>query len=83
MVYLPVSYPLIPLPLNAVGAAALSRRRLVLLGLPATLLPVPFASQRLLDPQFLARLQVEGVAFHFFDDVLLLHFSLEAAKGVF
>jgi hypothetical protein len=50
---------------------------------PAILLPVPFAGQRLLGPELLARLQIEGMAFHFFDNVLLLDFSFEAAKGVF
>ena len=50
---------------------------------PATFLPVPFACQRLLDPQFLARLQIERVALDFFDDVFLLHFPFEAPEGVF
>ena len=50
---------------------------------PATFLPVPFAGQRLLGPELLTRLQIEGMALHFFDDVLLLDFSLEAAKGIF
>jgi hypothetical protein len=36
----------------------------------------------LLGPELLARLQIEGVTFHLFDDVLLLHLTLEAAKGV-
>ena len=50
---------------------------------PARLLPVSFAGQGLLDPELLTRLEVEGVTFHFLDDVLLLDFALEAAKGVF
>jgi hypothetical protein len=50
---------------------------------PARLLPVSFAGQGLLDPELLTRLEVEGVTFHFLNDVLLLDFTLEAAKGVF
>jgi hypothetical protein len=50
---------------------------------PATLLPVPFAGQRLLGPELLTRLQIEGMALHFFDNVLLLDLTFEAAKGVF
>jgi hypothetical protein len=49
----------------------------------AALLPVPFACQCLLDPQFFPRLQVKGVAFDLFDDVFLLHLAFEAPKGVF
>jgi hypothetical protein len=54
-----------------------------LLNFPATLLPVPFAGQRLLGPELLTRLQVEGMPLNFLDDVFLLHLPLEAAKGVF
>jgi hypothetical protein len=54
-----------------------------LLDLPATFLPVPFARQRLLDTQFLARLQIERVPLDLFNDVFLLHFTLEASEGVF
>src|ERR1043166_873906 len=54
-----------------------------LLNLPAILLPVSFAGKRLLSPELLARLQVERVPLDLFDDVFLLHFPLEAAKGVF
>jgi hypothetical protein len=36
----------------------------------------------LLNPELLTRLQIEGMAFHFFDDVPLLDLSFEAAKGV-
>jgi hypothetical protein len=50
---------------------------------PARFLPVPFAGQRLLGPALLSRLQVERMAFDFFNDVFLLHLSLEAPKGVF
>jgi hypothetical protein len=58
-------------------------RRSSLFHFPAILLPVSLAGQRLLSPELLTRLQVKGVAFHFLDDVLLLDFALEAAKGVF
>src|ERR1017187_10000920 len=53
-----------------------------LLRLPPRLLPVAFTGQCLLDTEFLARLQVEGVPFDFTDDVLLNDLSLEAAKRV-
>jgi hypothetical protein len=53
-----------------------------LLDFPAILLPVSLTSQRLLSPQLLTRLQVEGVSFDLLNDVLLLDLSLEAAKGV-
>ena len=58
-----------------------SRRR-GLFDFPATLFPVSFAGQGLLSPELLARLQIEGVSLHFFDNVLLLDLTLEAAKGV-
>jgi hypothetical protein len=57
-------------------------RLLRLFDFPATLLPVPFARQRLFDAQFFARLQVEGVPLDFFNDVFLLHLTLEASEGV-
>src|ERR1017187_1826019 len=53
-----------------------------LLRLPPRLLPVAFTGQCLLDTEFLARLQVEGVPFDFTDDVLLDDLPLEAAEGV-
>jgi len=56
--------------------------RICLLNFPATFLPVSFAGKRLLCPELLARLQIERMPFDFFDDVFLLDFSLEAAKGV-
>jgi len=42
----------------------------------------PFPGQRGFDALLLARLQIEGVSLDLFDDVLLLHFALEAAKSV-
>ena len=53
-----------------------------LFDLPAILLPVAFASQRLLGSELLSRLQVKRVAFHLFNDVLLLDLTLEAPEGV-
>jgi hypothetical protein len=50
--------------------------------IPATLLPVSFSGQSLLDPFSLSRLQVKGVFLHFLDDVLLLDFPLEPAEGI-
>jgi hypothetical protein len=54
-----------------------------LLDLPAILLPVAFASQRLLGPQLLSRLQVKRVSLDLFNNVLLLDLTLEAPEGVF
>jgi hypothetical protein len=55
----------------------------MLLDFPATFLPVPFARQRLFDPQFFARLQIERMPLDFFNDVLLLHLAFETSEGVF
>src|SRR6266481_3170084 len=55
---------------------------LPLLSLPASLLPIAFTGQRLLDAEFLARLQVKGVSLDFPDDVLLQNLPLEAAQRV-
>ena len=46
------------------------------------LLTATLPSQRFFHPLFFTRFQVEGVTFHFFNDVLLLHFPFEAAKRV-
>src|ERR1700734_2423043 len=43
-----------------------------------SLLAIPLARQGCLDATLFARLQVIGVTFYFLDDVLLLHFPLEA-----
>jgi hypothetical protein len=48
----------------------------------ACLLAAALSSQRFFHPLFFARLQVEGVTFHFLDDVLLLYLPFEAAKRV-
>src|ERR1035437_3458541 len=53
-----------------------------LLRLPASLLAVAFTGQCLLDAEFLAWLQVEGVPFDLADDVLLQNLPLEAAESV-
>jgi hypothetical protein len=55
---------------------------LFLFRLPASLLPITFTGQGLFDPEFLARLQVEGVPFDFADDVLLNNLPLETAERV-
>ena len=64
-------------------AGIASQPPVLLLNLPATLLPVTFTGQRLLGPELLSRLQVEGVSFDLLDNVFLLDFSLEATQGVF
>ena len=56
--------------------------QLWLFEIPATLFPVSFSGQRLLDPFPLSRLQVKGVFLHFLNNVLLLDFPLEPAEGV-
>jgi hypothetical protein len=60
-----------------------ARPAIRLFDLPAILLPVSLACQRLLSPQLLTRLQVKGVSLDLLDNVLLLDLPLEAAKGVF
>lgn len=54
-----------------------------LLAVAGPAFPVPLARQRLLQPPFLARLQVIGVFLDLLDDVFLLHLALKAAKGGF
>ena len=54
----------------------------MLFDFPATLLPVPFAGERLLHPFLFTRLQIEGMPFDFFNDVFLLHLPLEAPERV-
>jgi len=46
-------------------------------------LAIPFSCQRLFDPALFARLEVEGMTFHFLDDVFLLHLAFEAAQRIF
>lgn len=53
-----------------------------LLGLPASLLTIAFTGQRLLNAQFLARLQVKGMSLDFPDYVLLQDLPLEALERV-
>jgi len=60
-----------------------SRPAIALLNFPATLFPVSFTGKRLLCPELLTRLQVEGVSLDLLDNVLCLDFPLEAPKGVF
>jgi hypothetical protein len=50
---------------------------------PATLLPVPLAGECCFNPLLFTWLQIERVTLNFLDDVFLLHFSFEAAEGVF
>ena len=59
------------------------RLLLWLLGVPATLLPVPLTGKSGLDPLFLPWLQIEGMPLDLFNDVFLLHLPLEAPEGVF
>ena len=45
-------------------------------------LTTALSRKRFFHTLFFARLQIKGVTFHFFDNVLLLYFSLEAAKRI-
>src|ERR1017187_718670 len=54
-------------------------QRKSLLSLPASLLSIAFAGQRLLDTEFLPRLQEKGVSLDFPDNVLLQNLPLEVA----
>src|SRR5579875_849310 len=56
------------------------RGRLILL--LANFLAIALACKGFLDAALFAWLQVEGVTLDLFDDVLGLHFALEAAQGV-
>src|ERR1700722_3769721 len=47
------------------------------------LLSRSFARQSCLNTFLFAGLQVEGVSFHFLDDVFLLHLALETSQRVF
>jgi hypothetical protein len=64
-------------------AVAMPLRLPGLFDFPATLLPVSLAGKRCLNPLFLARFQIERMPLNFLNDVFLLHFSFEAAEGVF
>ena len=46
-------------------------------------LAAALARQCFLHPLFLAGFQIKGVTLDFLNDVLLLHFTLEATKSVF
>ncbi len=48
----------------------------------ANLLSSTLSRQGLLDSALRARLQVEGVALHFLNDVFRLNLALEATEGV-
>lgn len=48
----------------------------------ANLLSSTLSRQGLLDPALRARLQIEGVALHFLNDVLGLNLALETTEGV-
>jgi hypothetical protein len=54
-----------------------------LLNLAPAFFPVSLTGKRLLDPQFFARLQVEGMPFDLFNDVFLLYLALESPESVF
>ena len=49
----------------------------------ASLFATALARQRFFYALLFARLEVEGMTFHFLDNVLLLDLALEAPQGVF
>lgn len=49
----------------------------------AGFLTIAFARQSFLHAAFLAGFQIKGMPLDFFDNVLLLDFSFEAAQGIF
>ncbi len=49
----------------------------------AVSLATTLASQSRFQTAFLARWNVEGMSFDFFDNVFLLHLAFEATKGAF
>ena len=53
-----------------------------LFGVPAGLLPVPFAGKSCFHTLLFAWFQVEGVALDLFDDVFLLHLPLETTERI-
>ncbi len=59
------------------------RARLQSLEDAAVSLTITLASQRRFQTAFLARWNVEGMSFDFFDDVFLLHLAFEATEGAF
>ena len=54
-----------------------------LLDVLASLFPVTLPRQRLFRALLFAGLQIEGVTLYLFDNVLLLHFALEAPQSAF
>jgi hypothetical protein len=54
-----------------------------LLRFASDLLAVPLSGKRLLGPELVTRLEIEGVLLNILDDVFLLHFALEAAERTF
>ncbi len=49
----------------------------------SSLLAIPLARQRFFHAAFFTGFQVEAVTLHFLDDVLGLHFALEAPQCIF
>ena len=54
-----------------------------LVSIPSHFFPTPLSGQRLLCTTFVTRLQVKGVFLDIFDDVFLLHLSLESTQSTF
>ncbi len=65
------------------GSMQTGPREKQLILLFTSLFTIPLSRQRFLHAALFARLQVEGVTFHFLNDVFLLHFALEPAQCVF
>src|SRR5437667_2289862 len=70
---------------NSIGrhlvGVGLLRQPSTLLQLPAELLPIPLARQRLLRTSLVARLQIKGMLLDVLDDVFLLDLPLEPSES--
>ncbi len=69
--------------MNGPLAGAPTARILSLILLFAGFFAISFARQSFLGAAFFAGLQIEGMPLHFFNNVLLLDFTLEPTQGIF
>jgi hypothetical protein len=67
---------------NAVKAAARNGGPTILVLLLASLFTAALTSESFFYALLLAWLQIEGMTFHFLDDVFCLNLALKAAEGI-
>jgi hypothetical protein len=65
------------------GLRQISSQRVMLLNHAAIFFAVAFAGERRFEAALFARWNIEGVSFHFANDVFLLHLTLEATERAF